>query len=78
MEKSCPFCVPEPSRLLVAEGLVVALRDGYPVSRGHSLIPIGSRPGFSGRLAQPGADHDFVERRAQAAALVFLQEPQLD
>jgi len=38
MEKSCPFCVPEPSRLLVAEGLVLALRDGYPVSRGHSLI----------------------------------------
>ena len=38
MEKSCPFCVPEPSRLLVSEGLVLALRDGYPVSRGHSLI----------------------------------------
>ncbi len=38
MEKSHPFCVPEPSRLLVAEGLVLALRDGYPVSRGHSLI----------------------------------------
>jgi diadenosine tetraphosphate (Ap4A) HIT family hydrolase len=38
MEKTCPFCVPEPSRLLVAEGLVLALRDGYPVSRGHSLI----------------------------------------
>src|SRR3990170_2336746 len=38
MEKTCPFCVPEPSRLLVSEGLVLALRDGYPVSRGHSLI----------------------------------------
>ena len=38
MEKTCPFCVPEPSRLLVAEGLVRALRDGYPVSPGHSLI----------------------------------------
>ena len=38
MEKSCPFCVPEPSRLLISEGLVLALRDGYPVSRGHSLI----------------------------------------
>ena len=37
MEKTCPFCVPEPSRLLVSEGLVLALRDGYPVSRGHSL-----------------------------------------
>ena len=38
MEKTCPFCVPEPARLLVSEGLVPALRDGYPVSRGHSLI----------------------------------------
>ena len=38
MEKTCPFCVPEPSRLLVSEGLVFALRDGYPVSPGHSLI----------------------------------------
>lgn len=38
MEKTCPFCVPEPSRLLVSEGLVLALRDGYPVSPGHSLI----------------------------------------
>ena len=24
--------------MLVSEGLVLALRDGYPVSRGHSLI----------------------------------------
>jgi diadenosine tetraphosphate (Ap4A) HIT family hydrolase len=38
MEKTCPFCVPEPTRLLVSAGLVLALRDGYPVSRGHSLI----------------------------------------
>jgi diadenosine tetraphosphate (Ap4A) HIT family hydrolase len=38
MEKTCPFCVPAPSRLPVSEGLVLALRDGYPVSRGHSLI----------------------------------------
>jgi len=37
MEKTCPFCVPD---LAVAgfEGLVLALRDGYPVSPGHSLI----------------------------------------
>ena len=38
MQKTCPFCDPEPSRLLVADGLVLAMRDGYPVSRGHSLI----------------------------------------
>jgi hypothetical protein len=38
MEESCPFCVPEPSRLLVSEGLVLALRDGYPVEKPGSPI----------------------------------------
>src|SRR6266571_7586669 len=36
------------------------------------------RKALSGGLAQAGPDHDFVERRAQAAALVFLEEPQPD
>ena len=95
--------------MLVSEGLVLALRDGYPVSRGHSparrdsldhsgegrllerqgqmSAPPGDRgqldflqhvQRISGGLAQAGPDDDFVERRAQAAALVFLQEPQLE
>jgi diadenosine tetraphosphate (Ap4A) HIT family hydrolase len=38
MERTCPFCAPEPSRLLASDELVLALRDGYPVSPGHSLI----------------------------------------
>src|SRR3990172_10965716 len=32
----------------------------------------------SGGFAQAGPDDDLVERRAQAAALIFLQEPQLE
>ncbi len=43
MEKTCPFCVPEPARLLVSEGLVLALRDGYPV--GKNLGPRFRRSG---------------------------------
>ena len=43
MEKTCPFCVPEPSRLLVSEDLVIALRDGYPV--GKNLGPRLKRSG---------------------------------
>ena len=51
MEKPCPFCVPEPSRLLVSEGLVLALRDGYPVSRGHSLIVPRRHAGSFGEVS---------------------------
>ncbi|MGE0875410.1 MAG: HIT family protein [Burkholderiales bacterium] len=38
MEKTCPLCTPIPSRFLASDRLVLALRDVYPVSPGHSLI----------------------------------------
>ena len=63
MEKACPFCVPESSRLLVAEGLVLALRDGYPVSRGHSLIVPRRHVGSFGE----------VSLEEQSAMLAMLQ-----
>jgi diadenosine tetraphosphate (Ap4A) HIT family hydrolase len=63
MEKTCPFCVPEPSRLLVSEGLVLALRDGYPVSRGHSLIVPRRHVGSFGE----------VSLEEQSAMLAMLQ-----
>ena len=34
----CPFCKPEPRRILVVEDLAFAYRDAYPVSPGHTLI----------------------------------------
>ena len=63
MEKSCPFCVPEPARLLVSEGLVLALRDGNPVSRGHSLIVPRRHVGSFGE----------VSLEEQSAMLAMLQ-----
>ena len=38
MPKECPFCTPDPSRVIMTGPLCIAIEDGYPVSRGHSLI----------------------------------------
>ncbi|MGQ0511914.1 MAG: HIT family protein [Betaproteobacteria bacterium] len=38
MDNPCPFCTPDPSRLLASEDLAIAIRDGYPISPGHTLI----------------------------------------
>jgi diadenosine tetraphosphate (Ap4A) HIT family hydrolase len=35
---SCPFCDPEPGRIIERAPLALALRDGFPVSTGHSLV----------------------------------------
>ncbi len=34
----CPFCKPDPGRVVWQGELVLALRDGFPVSPGHTLI----------------------------------------
>jgi len=34
----CPFCSLDPKRVIGSSDLAVALRDGYPVSPGHTLI----------------------------------------
>src|SRR5262245_1731133 len=38
MPKECPFCRPEPARVIMTAPLCIALDDGYPISRGHSLV----------------------------------------
>ncbi|HQM64451.1 MAG TPA: HIT family protein [Acidobacteriota bacterium] len=34
----CPFCSPEPTRILSENSHALALLDNYPVSPGHTLI----------------------------------------
>ena len=34
----CPFCKLDISRIILEDDLVVAIQDGYPISRGHSLV----------------------------------------
>jgi diadenosine tetraphosphate (Ap4A) HIT family hydrolase len=36
--KPCPFCQLEPHRIVAEDELVVAYRDGFPVSLGHTVI----------------------------------------
>ena len=35
---SCPFCDPNPTRVVWESDLAIAIRDGFPVSRGHTLV----------------------------------------
>lgn len=35
---TCPFCTLLPERIVHSNALAVAIRDGYPVSPGHTLI----------------------------------------
>lgn len=38
MSESCPFCNLPAGRVVMANELAVAIRDGFPVSPGHTLI----------------------------------------
>jgi diadenosine tetraphosphate (Ap4A) HIT family hydrolase len=38
VETTCPFCRPSPERILKETPLIRVLRDGYPVSPGHTLV----------------------------------------
>ena len=38
MDKSCPFCALPPERIIDANELALVIRDGFPVSKGHTLI----------------------------------------
>jgi diadenosine tetraphosphate (Ap4A) HIT family hydrolase len=38
MQEACPFCSPEPRRVVGANSLAIAMRDAFPVSLGHTLI----------------------------------------
>ena len=38
MDRDCPFCSLEPERIIAGSDYTVTIRDGYPVSDGHTLI----------------------------------------
>lgn len=38
MHKTCPFCYPDPARVVFSNAVIVALWDGFPVSPGHLLV----------------------------------------
>ena len=38
MTKSCPFCTLPPERIIDSNEFGITIRDGFPVSTGHTLI----------------------------------------
>src|SRR5688572_17396888 len=36
--KACPFCPPRDHELLETHALAVAIKDSFPLTRGHSLV----------------------------------------
>ena len=38
MTVDCPFCQLDPSKHLFSNDFAIAITDGFPISRGHSLI----------------------------------------
>jgi len=37
-DTACPFCQPDPERIIFENPIVIALWDAFPVNRGHALI----------------------------------------
>ena len=37
-DRPCPFCHPDPGRIVARTDLALALRDAYPLAPGHTLI----------------------------------------
>jgi len=37
-DSRCPFCSPDPARIIARTELAYAIRDGYPVNPGHTLV----------------------------------------
>jgi len=38
MLKPCPFCTLPPERIIDSNDLALVIRDGYPISPGHTLV----------------------------------------
>jgi diadenosine tetraphosphate (Ap4A) HIT family hydrolase len=38
MTEPCPFCTMPPERIIDSNDLALVIRDGYPISPGHTLV----------------------------------------
>jgi len=34
----CPFCIPDPNRIIAGNDHALAIMDGFPISPGHALV----------------------------------------
>ena len=70
MATPCPFCSLPPERVLVSNALAFVIRDGYPVSPGHTLIIPRRHVGSFFEISE--------EERAAMLALLDGQKRALD
>ncbi len=62
----CPFCRPDPARIVARSELACALRDGFPVNPGHTLIiPWRHVPTWTDATAAERADILALADRVQ-------------
>jgi len=70
MATPCPFCTLPPERVLASNALAFVIRDGYPVSPGHTLIIPRRHVGSFFEISE--------EERAAMLALLDGQKRALD
>ena len=54
----CPFCSIDPSRVVASNAVAFALRDGYPISEGHTLVV--PRIHIASIFGLPGAEQALI------------------
>jgi len=65
----CPFCTPDPARILHHTDRTLALHDAYPLTPGHTLI-VPRRHILSWFDATPDEQHALTDAIAAVRALI--------
>lgn len=72
MGTPCPFCHPRPGRLVAECAHTRTLRDGFPVSPGHTLVV--PRRHVAGYFEVTPAERNAIQRALLAARDALLRE----
>lgn len=72
LPRPCPFCTLAPERIIAANDLALAFRDGFPVSPGHALI--APRRHVGSFFAASAAEREALLQLLDAAKAVLDRE----
>ncbi len=73
---ACPFCTLSPDRITASNSLSFAIRDGYPISAGHTLVIPSRHVGSFFDLSPEEHDALFELVRSQKGKLDREFSPQ--
>lgn len=76
MSLDCPFCAMESGRVVASNSLAFAIRDGYPISPGHTLAIPNRHVGSFFDLSPEEHEALFVIVREQKGAIDLEFSPQ--